>query len=137
MFHLKFTLFVRVHGHFLMTTIKSTQSAVIPILYYVWVMSCLYSWIWLHVYVSLQSAFRVHTSDFLGGCPAENGTENGEILFFITDTVSTCFREPQWDPFRVERERLIFFFFSLWVTRSIYLTFEEMAFNLGVHPLRG
>ena len=110
MFHFKFTLFVRVHGHFLMTTIKSTQSSVIPISYYVWVILCLYSWIWLHVCVSAQSAFRLHTSDFLGGCPAEKDTENGEILFFITDIVSTCFREPQWDLFRVERETDFLFF---------------------------
>lgn len=36
---------------------------------------------------------------------------------------------------RVKRETD--FFFSPWVTRHIYLVFEETAFDLGVHPLRG
>lgn len=136
LFHPKFTSFVRVHGLFLMTIIKTIQSAMLP-MYHVWFTSCFCSCVWLHMCASLLSAFRVHTSVSLRGCPAGDYTANGKVLlFFITDTVSTCLREPQQDQSRVQGET-DFLIFSLWVTRRISLIFEEMARDPEVHPLRG
>lgn len=115
-----------------MTIVKSTQSAVIPI-YYVWVVSYCSSWIWLHVYVALhpETTLQFLSEDVLQGWTLQMGKSYFHHRPWEHELQGTTAR-----PLPESRENLIFLF-SPWVTRCIYLVFEETAFDLGVHPLRG
>lgn len=101
-FHLKFTSFVRVHGQFSMTIVKSTQSAVIPI-YDAWIRGIFIAVFDCMCMFTLQFAFE--------GVLQGRTLQTGKFSSLSHRNCQPFLREPRQDPSRVGRDWFSFLLF--------------------------